>query len=186
MKIIYFDVETTGKDSVLNDIIQLAGIVEIDGEVKETFNLRMQPFSYENIVREALEVNHTSIEDLHIYPEPREAYKEFVQLLSKYADKYNPSDKFYPAGFNVSFDLGFLREFFIKNGDKYFGSWFSYRFIDPLPILYLLEVKGQIRLDNYKLSTVCEHLNISINAHDALSDIEATKEVIKFVMEKII
>lgn len=181
MKILYFDVETTGKDAKINDIIQLAGIVEIDGEVKESLNFKMQPFSYETIVPEALEVNHTTLEEIKSYQDPKTVYREFTQLLSKYVDKFNKNDKFYPAGFNVNFDLGFLREFFIKNNDQYFGSWFNYRFIDPLPFFYLLESCNGIKLENYKLSTVCEHLKIAIDAHDALSDIEATRLVVKYV-----
>lgn len=185
MKIIYFDVETTGKDAKINDIIQLAGMVEIDGEIQTTFNYKMQPFSYENISQEALEVNHTALEQLKTYEMPSKIYKEFVELLGRHVNKFDKADKFYPAGFNVNFDIGFLREFFIKNNDQYFGSWFNYRFIDPLPVFYMLEVKDMVKLDSYKLSTVCDYLHIAIDAHDALSDIMATREVIKFVLEKI-
>lgn len=185
MKVIYFDVETTGKDAVKNDIIQLAGIIEIDGEIKETFNLKMQPFDYENIVPEALEVNHTTLEELKGYQTPSEAYKSFVRLLGRYVNKFDSRDKFYPAGFNVRFDVDFLKEWFSKNGDVYYGSWFNYKLIDPLPVLHMMEYCGKISLMNYKLSTVCEHLNIAIDAHDALSDITATRDLITYIKEKI-
>ena len=42
-KIFYFDTETTGLDPKRHDIIQLAYIVEINGEVKEEGEFKLQP-----------------------------------------------------------------------------------------------------------------------------------------------
>jgi len=38
MKLLFLDVETTGVDNSKNGIIQLSGIIEIDGVIKEEFN----------------------------------------------------------------------------------------------------------------------------------------------------
>lgn len=46
MKILYFDVETTGTDSSKHEITQLAIIVEVDGVVKEEVNWRCQPINW--------------------------------------------------------------------------------------------------------------------------------------------
>ena len=43
MNILWVDVETTGLDRHRHGIIQIAGMVEVDGEVVETFDLRMNP-----------------------------------------------------------------------------------------------------------------------------------------------
>ena len=177
MKILYFDVETTGLHCVKQDIIQLAFLVEIDDKLVEKGNIKMQPFDYETVEQKALEVNKTTIKMLKTYQPPQEAYKEFITVLGKYVDKYNPEDKFFPAGYNVQFDMGFLKQFFIKNEDKYFGSWFNYKMLDPLPLLYLLHVKGVIDFKKYTLEEVCSQLKIDLDAHDALSDVEATREV---------
>lgn len=48
-KIIYLDTETTGLDKEKNDVIQVAGIIEIDGKEVERFNIFCQPFSFENV-----------------------------------------------------------------------------------------------------------------------------------------
>jgi len=178
-KVFYFDTETTGLDSHQNDIIQLAYLVEIDGEVKEKGNLFMQPFRYDTISQEALAINKRTIEEIKKFPEPRVIYVQIKSLLSKYVDRYNKSDKFIPAGYNVRFDIDFLQQFFIKNGDKYFGAFFDYHFIDPMPIINCLNYKGSMKLQNAKLITACEFLGIKIEAHDALSDIEATRECLK-------
>lgn len=185
MKIIYFDVETTGFDPKINDITQLAGIIEVDGEIMADFNFHVRPHSFENISLQALETTGKSIEDLKANEDPHKVHKQFVGLLSRYVSKFDKNDKFVPAGYNVHFDLQFLREFFLKCGDAYFGSFFNYKYIDPLPLLFMMESCGKIKLDNYKLSTVCTHYKILINAHDALSDIKATRDLCTVIREKI-
>ena len=185
-KVFWFDVETTGLDAQKQDVIQLAYMIEIDGEVKESGNVFMQPFSYENISQEALNVHGTTIEQLKSYQEPSSAYIELHKVLGRYVNKYDKTDKFQPAGYNVRFDLDFLKQFFIKNDDEYFGSFFNYKGIDPLPVLYFFDGTGRINpLKNYKLETVCEYFEIGIDAHDALSDIRATKMLVERLSEQI-
>lgn len=186
MKILYFDCETTGRSAVKNDIVQLSGMIEIDGVVKEEFNFRCQPFDFSTVEEEALKVTGLTLEDLKSYPLPKEMYTKLVTLLSKYCNKFDKNDKFYPAGYNVSFDLDFLANFFAKNGDKYFGSWVNWKSIDGLPLMRFLEFCGSVRLENQKLGTVCEHFGIEIQAHDALSDIRATRSLIQKLKDSLI
>lgn len=42
-KILFYDLETTGVMYWKNGIHQISGIIDIDGEIKETFNFKMQP-----------------------------------------------------------------------------------------------------------------------------------------------
>ncbi len=182
-KILYVDTETTGLDENKNDIIQLSGCIETDGNLIEEFDFKVQPFSFENIDAKALSVNGISEADLKTYPPPQSVYYSFTKLLGKHVDKFNKADKFYPAGYNVDFDLRFLKSFFLKMGDVYFGSWINWRRIDPLPILTMWDACEIINLENYKLETVCKHFGIEIKAHDAMSDITATRTLIKKVMD---
>ena len=183
MKVLYFDVETTGTDPILNDIVQISGIVEVDKEVKEKFSFNVRPVNFENISKEALFVNRLTIDQLKSFDDLATIHKKLVDIFDKYVDKYNKNDKFFPAGYNCRFDLDFLKASFEKVGDQYFGSYFNYHVLDPLPILYFLEYRGKIKLDNYKLSSVCAFFNIDITAHDSASDIEATRKLIK-ILEK--
>lgn len=182
-KICYFDTETTGTDQVKNDIVQFAYIIEIDDKIEDEGSIYIQPCSFENIEPAALQVNNLTIEQLKTFDEPQVAYKKIKKLFGKYIDKYDRSDKFAPAGYHVRFDMDFLKEFFIKNNDVYFGSWFNYHFIDPLQLLYWLEHIGKISLPDYKLTTVCEHFDIELEAHEALSDIRATRQLIKLLLK---
>ncbi len=180
-KVLYFDVETTGLSKTENDIVQLAYILEVDGEIKHTNNIWIKPVNLEAISQEALDVIGKTREELMTGIEPKEAHKIFTDDLGKVCDKFDRSDKFYPAGYNVAFDLDFLSEFFKKQDDKYLGSWINWKSIDSLPIMRWLDFKGKLTLKNYKLATVCEHYGIWIDAHDALSDVTATRQLIRML-----
>ncbi len=176
-KVLYLDTETTGINPVTNDVIHFAFGIEINGELVETVEFKSQPFSYENINLESLTVNNTTIELLKTYPNPSETCTKILQFFCKYCNQYDKSDKFYPAGYNLHFDLDFISNFFIKNNYKYFGAFCNWKRIDLLPFLYKMDLMDQIALSNYKLATVCEHYGIPIKAHDALSDLLATREL---------
>ena len=107
----------------------------------------------------------------------KEGYNELTKLFGKYIDKFNKNDKFTAIGYNVKFDMDFLSNFFKKNNDKFFGSWISWYALDPMQICFFYDFIGILKLNNYKLGTVCEHFGIELDAHDALNDIRATREV---------
>ena len=182
-KALYFDVETTGLNPWKNDIIQFACLVEINGEVKEEFETKIRPISFENIDQKALEVHKYTVAQLETFPHPKEAYNSIIRVLEKYVSKFDKNDKFIPAGYNVKFDADFLQNFFKKNDDKYYGSWFNWRFVDPMYTLYQMDYERRIALPDYKLSTVCTHFGISLNAHDALSDIKATRQLVDILRD---
>jgi len=182
-KAIFIDVETTGLNAWHNDIIQIAMLVEINGDVVEEFESKVRPFNMENCNKQALAVTGTSEKDLLNYPDPKIVYQKIVDMLGKYVNKFEKSDKFTPIGYNVKFDCEFLSAFFKKNDDRYYGSWFNWKAVDPLYMLYIMDYQKRIALPNYKLATVCQHFAIPIQAHDALSDIKATRELWQVLSE---
>ena len=180
MKLFYVDVETTGKYAGKHDIIQLAYIVEIDGVVEEEGNIFMAPIDASTIDDEALKVNNSTKEQVMAYPSAREGYKQLIAVLAKYVNRYDKKDKFYPVGYNVRFDCDFISAWFRKMDDKYYGSWFWWQLVDPMSILHFMAVLGKMEpLVNYKLGTVCECYGISIDAHDALSDVKAARQLVQ-------
>jgi DNA polymerase-3 subunit epsilon len=186
MKKFYFDTETTGLNPEKNDIIQLAGIIEINGEEKERFILEMQPFSYDNIEQGALDTHKITIDKIKTFQTPQQAYKEIITLFDRYVDKYNKSDKFIVCGYNVKFDIEFLTNFFKKNNNEYLFSYFG-AVQDPLPVFGYLKGCGQINPENLKLVTMCQELNVSLeNAHDAMADVSATKKLIEVLNKRLV
>lgn len=186
MKVLYFDTETTGLDKDKNGLIQISGIIEIDGVVTDSFNFKIAPFEKDIIEPDALKVNKTTIEEILTYPKPNIVYSQLLQLFDKYIDKYNKDDKFFPAGYNIKFDLEFLSSFFKKNNNLYFGSYCNWHGIDGLSLVHYMEYLGGLKLKNYKLGTLCEYFDIQLNAHDANEDITATRELILKIKEKLV
>lgn len=170
MKLLFFDLETTGTLVNKHGIHQISGMVVIDGEVKETFNLHVQPNPQALIEPAALEVGGVTEAQIKAYPPMGVIYNQFVDMLSKYADRYN----------NASFDNQFLRAWFIQNGDKFFGSWFWANSIDVMVMAtpYLADQRAD--MENFKQGTVAKTLGIAIDdskLHDALYDIEVCKAI---------
>lgn len=179
---IFIDTETGGTEKE-HALLQLAGIVvEETGsilEVKEEFNFFIQPFPDDKVEDSALSVNHISREQLSTFLTPREGYYKFNSILSKYCDKYNKLDKMFFVGYNSPFDSGFVRRFFEKNGDNYYGSWFWTPDIDVMrQAAWLLKDQRHL-LPNFKQETVAKYLGIEIEGdlHDALTDIKVTMKI---------
>lgn len=181
IKTLFFDTETTGMDPIKNSIMQFAGIIEYDGDEVDRIDIKFQPFETAEIEPDALKKTGTTYEDLLAYIPHNEGFLAIQQFLDRHINKFDKFDKVYPAGYNVRFDLEFLNSMFKYNGEKWgIGSYFFWKMVDPLPILHAMDWKGKISLENYKLSTVCEHFKIPLdNAHDGMSDIEATRLLIK-------
>lgn len=185
-KAFYFDVETTGLSAYRNDIVQLAGCVEIEGEEVERFNIMMQPTSYENVDDKALQVQNRTLEEIKTFQPAQKAYHEILDIMDRYINKFDKSDKFHVIGYNTRFDVDFLTQFFKKHHNNFLFSYFG-TILDPLAIIRFLTATGKcnIEMKDHKLETVCNAFGIKIDAHDAFSDILATKELFKMLDREI-
>ena len=100
---------------------------------------------------------------------------------------YDRDDKFIAAGFNVNFDLDFLRETWFATGGKYGpGSWIFNCPIDVRTTVAEAIGWDKLRLPNFKLGTVCEYYGVELgeDAHDAMADIEATRKLYHALMKR--
>ncbi len=183
-KILWFDTETTGLDPQKNSIIQIAGIVEINGEVKDEFNLKSNIFDDTEVTQESLNVHNISIEIIKSFPKPQLVKRTLTNILEKYIDKYDKTDKFIPAGYNVAFDISMLNSFFFKCGDNYLGSYIERRrAIDVMSLANYCRIKNIFDTETARLENTAKHFGITIQAHDAMSDITATRELF-YILDK--
>lgn len=182
---IFFDVETTGTNYKLHSIIQLAGLVEVNGEVVESFDYKVRPHPKARIEPEALRVNNTTEEEIMSYPSMRKVHKAFTRLLSKYVDKYDPKNKAYLIGFNNrAFDDFFLRYFFELCGDRFIGAWFWADTIDVLCLAGQYLMEERTAMPSFKLKRVALTLGIDTDKkelHDALYDSKLTRQIYRIV-----
>ena len=180
-KIIFIDTETGGVNPEKAALIQLSGIIRIDKKDVEKFNFYIKPFENSEVTEKALEVQGRTLEELKTdkYVEEKEVYKQFIKLFDKYVDKYDRTDKFVVAGYNVRFDVDILKAFFQRHGNNFLFSYLDSSMLDPLYSIRLLQIAEVLPvLENNKLETWCKHFGIELKAHDSLEDIEATKKLI--------
>lgn len=177
MKLLFIDTETTGLDPIQNAVIQIAGIVEIDGVVKEEFNLLARPFPGELYSNEALNVTGRSIEEIKGFPYPADTFRTLMGIFEKYINRYDKRDKFHMVGQNPKFDYDFLARWFVKNGNRYFYAYVQYHLIDLIVASTLFKLAGLINVPDAKLGTMSKHFGIAHDAHDALGDIKVTREL---------
>ena len=187
MKICDLDTETTGIDPIKNDIVSMSLLIEVKGEEYAEFHSVVQPFDFNAIDLKALSTNGFTIEQLHTFPTPREVYTQLTQFLGFYINKFDSSDKLTPSAFNGKFDTDFLKEWFNKNGDVYYGSWFNYRLLDPLPVIRYLEAAGVIYpMENHQLKTIAEYFGFKdLKAHNVQSDTLALRYIRKKLSEML-
>lgn len=186
MKILYLDTETTGL-TYRSTIIQLAAIVEIDGEIKETINLYCAPFPDSDISEEALSITKFTREEIFQFDSPQVVCQTFTQILGKYVDKYNKNDKFIVIGHNVKFDLDMLRNWAYRCNERFIASYIDFKNeFDTLAFTKCLKILGRLpQTENNKLKTLCQAFQIPLeNAHNALADTIAAKDLYHYLQNK--
>ena len=190
-KVLWLDVETTGLDCRKHGLREVGFIIEIDGVEVDKGVFKINPFTYTTrdveIDDYALEISKVSIEDLESYDRVSYCFKELMKKLVKYVNVNDKNDCFVIAGYNTAFDIGFIKEWFKEMGllDSY-KDLFHYKSLDVFSIVFALRHIGLNSAENDKLETMCNYFGIGIEAHNALSDIEATKKLYELICEKFI
>ena len=178
-KLLFIDTETTGLFAPGAGLVQVAGIVEIDGQEVEEFNLWCRPFPGDLLNKEALDVIGKTREELAALPDPADAFRELLDVLDRHIVRYSKKDKFFMIAYNASFDADHLRAWFKKCGHEYFGAYF---WTPPLCTMTLAGIalrQSREALPNFKLATVAEAMKIKTNGnhHDALTDVRLNAEI---------
>ena len=192
MNFVFYDLETTGRNSTWDQIIQVGAIL-----VDEKFNeierfeerCRLRP----GVVPEpgALIVNNTSIEMLNSV---NLSHYDLIKKIQHLFKRWSPAVF---IGYNtINFDEEFLRKTFFKllfepyitqfNGNKradVLGITRSSKFYYPNTLKVGLNEKGN---QVFKLDNLTYLNNINHNAHDAMGDVEATIELAKNIHKKSI
>jgi DNA polymerase III alpha subunit (gram-positive type) len=186
-KHLYLDLETTGLDPKKNGIVQLAAIYTEDGEEISTIDITMNPSTRRGGVEiddKALQINKRTRDEIASFQDYDSAFTEFIGWLDQYVDEEVKWDIMIPVGFNSSqFDIPFLKEWFAAQDEEY-HSYFGYKDVDVFAFVKVLKFFKKFESKNDQLKTLCKKYDIEINAHEAMSDIRATKELFKVLEEK--
>jgi len=177
MKLLFLDLETTGTDPVRNGIVQISGIIEIDGESREEFDFHLRPMPGKFFTYEALQVIGKTKEEILAFPDPVETYQKVVKLFEKYINRYNKRDKLHLVGQNPRFDYDFMTAFFNDNRNPYFYAYVKYHLIDLVALTAAFSLAGIVKTPDMKLKTIADYFGIKLDAHDSKEDIRATREI---------
>jgi len=181
----FIDVETTGTDRQLHNVFQVSGILTDENyNTLEKCDLRFKPFSLDHVEQGALEKTGMTLETLNTPSlNSLEAYMQFTELLSRHCNKFDKKDKIHFVAYNANFDADFIRAWFSKHGDNYFGSWFWHPPICVMGMMTWITQRVRGALPNFKLSTLCQCAEIEWDeskAHDAKYDIKKTMELFMY------
>lgn len=86
MKLLFFDLETTGTNPGRNGIHQISGSIVIDGKHIQDFDFHVQPNPKAIIEDEALKVAGVTREQILAYPPMGQVYSEFAATLGVQVD----------------------------------------------------------------------------------------------------
>lgn len=153
--IVVLDTETTGFSPYNDRIIEFGAIKLVNGREIERMNVLINPSM--KIPIQSTKVH--GITDDMVKDKPTEDYY-ISQIINLFKDAS------YLVGHNVSFDIRFLEQMFLRN-----GYTLNCEYIDTLKFARKFYPKAP----NHKLTGLAEYLKIDVkDAHRALADVETT------------
>lgn len=190
--ILVVDTETTGLDPAKNNLIEFAAILlNPDLTEKARFDSGVM-----NLVRpggveqSAMDVNKIPMEHVLTGYNPADKAYEFIAWLDEQMGNAINSEslglKFNRvlfAGHNAKFDWGFMGQWFEDSKLPNAVDRFSHRIIDSQTIAWA-ELVFNGRFESASLSNCKEHYGITAVAHRAMSDAEATAELLRRLLQQ--
>ena len=186
MKVIWCDTETTGLEPESSGAFQIAMLYKHGNDPKKVWNrvFLLNPLDEEKGIlyhEEAAKTHGVSKETIEGYPKAAEEMQIIADFLTQYCKGFSESgafEKLWFAGYNCPFDWKHLDALFTRYTKYKMSDFFETKTLDVLEQVKRATAMGKLNTVNKKLGTVCKSLDVSLeNAHDALGDITATREL---------
>jgi len=172
--ILWIDVETTGLNPILHEIIEIAILPERGGELLEPFVAQVRPERVKQINPSALEVNGFTQEEIMGFPSRNNAYSRMIPYLREV--ERHPIDMVL-AGHNLAFDVAFLQRFYWDCALDHFSLATARRW-DTYSVASALQLAGLPMPDRLSLGALAEHFGVKQErAHRALDDAKTARAV---------
>ncbi len=184
MRFLWLDTETTGLEVADSSAFELAMILVDNGKLVCERCFWLNPLGGAIQYHEdAGKVHGYSEADILAFPPEAEQVPKIAAFLADAREGFKAdgsrSEKLIIAGYNVGFDIKHLGALLERHG---------FHLADYVDGSVTADVFGQVKkagiqkalpyLPDRKLGTVAKHLGVSLeNAHDAMADIRATREV---------
>ncbi len=154
--LVVVDVETTGRDPKMADLVEIGAVRIKDGRIADRWSTLVDPGR--TVI--GAQMHGLTDADLKGAPTPHQAARQFLDFAG---------DSIL-VGHNVGFDLGFLEEALAEGFRFDFGTY-----LDTLT----LTREAYPDLESYKLGDLSRFFGIELqNAHRALPDAEATANLV--------
>lgn len=176
----WLDCETTNTDPNTGFAFQYAYLIEKEGKILSANNIKMRPVNTEKY-----ELNPTAFEINKIDPATLFNYELEENALKILKNDLKPfSTRLCVCGYNVQFDIEFLKATLSRNGLNYF-DYFQYIHYDVMQLVRGLVVNNKINVPNIKLATIAKYFKLPFEKeHDAIADILVTKQINDIIMGK--
>lgn len=164
---VVFDIETTGLDSLSNEIIEIGALKVKDGKVVDTFDHLIKPsHPISDFITNLTGITNEMVETAETI---EEVLTQFINFIG---------DNIL-MGHNVNFDINFVYD----HAEKYNNHILNNDFIDTLRLARKLLPE----LSHHRLSDLADYYNIDKTGHHrALKDVEMTLEVYNHLVEEIL
>ena len=150
------DLETTGLNPKLDKIIEIGAVKVINGEVVDNFSEFLHPGR--KLEEKTIELTGITEEDLCNAPEAAEVIPRLLDFCEDLP----------LVGHRILFDYSF-----VKHAAVNLGLSFEKEGVDTLKISRACHPE----LESKKLSAMCEHYGIPLQAHRAYNDAQATAKL---------
>lgn len=182
---VFYALETTGFEVRKHSIHRIAGIIEVNGEGVEEFDIKTRPHPKAIIDEGVLQACRKTQEELLAYPDMKHAHKEFKAVLGKYIDPFDTKHKAWNVGFNNrNFGDVFLRAWFKQNGDEFIGSWFWPDSLDVLVLASQYLIGRRTGMPSFRLHRVAKEIGLEVrdeDLHDAMYDVRLIRQIYRVV-----
>ncbi len=186
--LLYIDTETTDKRTETAAITQLSAIIVRNGEEVSRINLDINPYTYNRkitVSKKALEVTNKTIGGLKRYLSATASFFKFISWLNTHREL---GEYYTVVAYRTLFDIQMLEGFFQDQAgtSRKLYDYIHFKHLDILQLVLFMELYGLLHgVKNHKLETMCNYYGISIEAHDSMEDIIATRKLHKKLMNDL-
>ena len=173
--LLVIDVETTGTDPTIHQVISIGALLLDATTLKEerTFHslVHATTKTLSSASSKAMAIHGLTGEQLKKAPKAKDVIQQFVDTFG-----YD----FYFCGWNICFDTQFMAALFRQANRQEDFDRFRYHKLDVWTLLEYAWLSGRLENPPDSLSAVCREFNIQrANVHDALEDARITVQVLR-------
>lgn len=170
--ICFIDFETTGIDVFRDEPIEFgAFLVDLDLNVKKEFSSKIYLRNSVYLTKRAFKIHNISVETLNKAPNQKE-------VLINFFNEFGTDYRF--GGWNINFDVSFLRKMCHKNGMIVRYNKINHRHIDIQSLAFLAVELGFVKQGIDSLNDWVNYFGLKrMSNHSALEDAKLTFQIYK-------